>query len=331
MNVFKEIDSPERTRENDHLIMSETDLSHLSPDAKVSDISFSDLSETFEAAFRNFGLVTDTTKKRAILNESNENKDYSDFLEKGDDGKYYSTETGKAFESVEAWEKAQETLAKRYESTTEFYERKAKKEWARFKNAEENGESDAEKWEHYRHSQEYYAKAEENKEKAQITWAKLGKENDAPSENNSDSLGKEYQRSPERREYSGQELLYKTKISSESLSQEAGNHEDAEQVKILCDRISNSANRDDEVEATGRLLPVYQRLMYENGYENEEELCNAEGLNWGDIYDDEPSTYGDEYQRGFIDCIDDDKNPSIVDREGCNEAYYQGILDAHEC
>ena len=70
--------------------------------------------------------------------------------------------------------KEQKTLAKRYSSTADYYEAKAKKEWARFKSSEDNGESDAEKWEHYKRSQEYYAKAKECREKANKILDKLG-------------------------------------------------------------------------------------------------------------------------------------------------------------
>jgi hypothetical protein len=71
-------------------------------------------------------------------------------------------------------------------------------------------------------------------------------------------------------------------------------------------------------------------MMETKGYESEDEMCNQEGLNWEDIYDDESSTYGDEYRRGFADCIDEDRNPYTVDPEEYSEAYYQGMCDAQE-
>ena len=67
---------------------------------------------------------------KAEVSETSEGNDHSEHLEKGEDGKYYDKETGKAYDSIEAWEKAQETLAKRYEGTAQYYEDKAKKEWA---------------------------------------------------------------------------------------------------------------------------------------------------------------------------------------------------------
>lgn len=331
MSAFKETTSPEKNREIDRPIMRETDAPRLSPNIDFKDNPFSDSSDVFDAAFKNFGLTADTSEKKSSdTKDSAEDKDYSDYLEKGDDGKYYDKETGKAYDSIEAWEKAQETLAKRYEGTAKYYEEKAKKEWARFKNAEKNGESDAEKWEHYRRSQEYYAKAKECKEKAEKTWAKLGKTSDTSSENNQSSPEKEYQDASERREYSGRELLYEARTSAESLAQKADSREDAERVKTLCEEIAYNSDRDDEVEANGGLLPEYQRLMDEGDYDSIEEMCNAEGLNYDEIYDDEPSTYGDEYQRGFVDCIDKNKSPYTTSEDECTDAYYQGLLDAQE-
>ena len=73
-------------------------------------------------------------------------------------------------------------MAKRYEGTAQYYEDKAKKEWARYANAEENGESEAEKWEHYRKSQEYYAKAKECKEKAAKVRERLSRHSETHNE-----------------------------------------------------------------------------------------------------------------------------------------------------
>lgn len=330
MSAFKETTSPEKNREIDRPVMRETDAPRLSPNTDLRDNPFSDSSDVFDAAFKNFGLTADTSEKKASdTKDSSEDKDYSYYLEKGDDGKYYDKETGKAYDSIEAWEKAQETLAKRYEGAAKYYEEKAKKEWARFKNAEKNGESDAEKWEHYRRSQEYYAKAKECKEKAEKTWAKLGKSSDGPNESrNTDETAQNDV--SERRSYTGRELLYEARTSAESLAEKADNREDAERVKALCEDISYNSDRDDEVEANGGLLPEYQRLMDEGDYDSIEEMCNAEGLNYDEIYDDEPSAYGEEYQRGFVDCIDKNKSPYTTSEDECSEAHYQGLLDAQE-
>lgn len=34
-----------------------------------------------------------------------------------------------------------------------------------------------------------------------------------------------------------------------------------------------------------RLLPEYEDMLERGEYDNEEELCNGEGLNWDEIYD----------------------------------------------
>lgn len=178
MSFFKETGVPkesgqaEKVKETDRPQIKDSDSPHWMP---VEGKSGSDLSDALNSAFKTLGLASESnSEKKSETSESTENKDYSKYLEKGDDGKYYDRETGKAYDSIAAWEKAQETLAKRYEGTSEYYEKKAKKEYAQFKNAEQNGESDAEKWEHYRRSQEYYAKAKECKEKAAHVREKLG-------------------------------------------------------------------------------------------------------------------------------------------------------------
>lgn len=155
----------------------ETDAPSLSKNAEIGEAPFLS-SPDFDKVFEKLGLTDDKAESK----EPNESKDYSDYLEKGDDGKYYDKQSGKSYDSVEAWEKAQTTLAKRYESTAKHYEEKAKKEWARFKNAEDNGESDEQKWSHYYKSQECYTTANYCKEKAEIIWEKLGKTSDVPPE-----------------------------------------------------------------------------------------------------------------------------------------------------
>lgn len=147
------------------------------PEAEpLSNCHFQDTDSLFEDAFKQAGLMEQNQEKTAGDAESQGESEHSsgEYLEKGEDGKYYDKETGEAYDSKAEWEAKQETQAKRYESTADYYEEKAAKEWARFKNAEENGETDAEKWEHYRKSQEYYAKAKECREKAQHIRMKLG-------------------------------------------------------------------------------------------------------------------------------------------------------------
>ena len=66
--------------------------------------------------------------------------------------------------------------------------------------------------------------------------------------------------------------------------------------------------------------------MDEGDYDSIEEMCNAEGLNYDEIYDDEPSTYGEEYQRGFVDCIDKNKSPPYpLSIHQFRNAYLDGV------
>ena len=123
-------------------------------------------------------------KKDNRKDTGEQTQDYSKYLDKGKDGKWYDKETGKSYDSVDAWVKAQETLAKRYEGTAEYYKKKADKAWARYKNAEENGDSDAQKWKNKREAQECYAKAKECNDKAAAIREKLGqKPNEVSDEN----------------------------------------------------------------------------------------------------------------------------------------------------
>ena len=173
MSEFKETVTPkeefasDQHREIDRPKMSETDTPRIPHNAHLPVTPFSESSDVLSAIYKRYGLV-DTSES--------EKKDYSRDLEKREDGKYFDKETGKSYDSVEKWRQAQETLAKRYEGTASYFEGKAKKEWARFKNAETNGESDVEKWEYYRRSQEYYAKAKECKEKTETIRARLNNE-----------------------------------------------------------------------------------------------------------------------------------------------------------
>ena len=121
--------------------------------------------DIYQDALKSFDLRSDVTEEST---EKKEN-DCTELLEKGEDGRYYDKSRG--YDSIEAWEKEQRTSAKRYDSVAEYCKKKADKEWARFKNAEKNGESDAEKWKHYDRAREYYEKAGANKAKGEALWA----------------------------------------------------------------------------------------------------------------------------------------------------------------
>lgn len=111
-----------------------------------------------------------------VAETKKEQIDYSKYLDKGEDGKWYDKETGKAYNSVDDWVNAQETLAKRYEGTADYYQKKADKAWARYKNAEANGDSADKKSQNYLESQKCYAKAKECSEKATAIREKIGQQ-----------------------------------------------------------------------------------------------------------------------------------------------------------
>lgn len=171
MREFKETAAPKESHETDAPVMREGWMPIWQTSEKLPQHPYESELERRMGSYAASGI-----EKSSDAKESNEDKDHSKYLEKGDDGKYYDKETGRAYDSIETWEKAMETAAKRYDGTAEYYTDKAKKEWARFKNAEANGESNAEKWEHYKHSKEYFERAKECKEKAGHIWEKLGNE-----------------------------------------------------------------------------------------------------------------------------------------------------------
>lgn len=199
MSFFKEtslIDDamqPDPPEDVDAPKLNESDISRFNQretpfwvlDGKTENYTATELTDIFNSAFKSFGLISVSNEaNHSEISESSEQKDYSQYLEKGDNGKYYDKETGKAYDSAENWVNAQETLAKRYECTAQYFETKAKKEWANFKNAEQNGESNGEKWDHYRRSQQYYANAKDCREKAAHIREKLNSVSDATGSGN---------------------------------------------------------------------------------------------------------------------------------------------------
>ena len=66
------------------------DVPHWMPGAEIGDNSVSDLTDIFNAALKSFGFTSEANEaKSSETAESSEGKDYSQYLEKGDDGKYY--------------------------------------------------------------------------------------------------------------------------------------------------------------------------------------------------------------------------------------------------
>ena len=313
--ITKEIEQPEKLKEGDSPRISEENALQVSPDI-------------YQDALKSFDLRGDVAEESA---EKKENEDRTELLEKGEDGRYYDKSRG--YDSIEAWEKEQKTSAKRYDSVAEYCKKKADKEWARFKNAEKNGESDAEKWKYYDRAREYYEKAGANKAKGEALWAKLKEfdESQYADERTEERTQWDYQEELPENQYTGAELLRDIQSLPSELIGKGKSKEELAEMQTLCDEIAYRVDKEEEVAAGGGMLPEYQRLMEEVGYMDEEEMCNAEGLNLYEIYDNESTTYGEEYQKGFIDCIDSNASYLTTSEDECSsEAYYQGLVDAAE-
>lgn len=174
---------------------TKTDLPKISEDSQWRDQNPRETPKVYTDVFKTLGLVSDKSENASETsvsadNETNENDEnpYSDYLEKGEDGKFYDKETGKSYDSIDDWKKDLQTLLKKYESTAEYCEKKAAKEWAKYKNADQNGESEAAKWNHKKMAQEHYDRAKVCREKAEIIKQKLGISNEsAPDKSNESS------------------------------------------------------------------------------------------------------------------------------------------------
>lgn len=197
MNEFKESQetkAPEKTKE--------TDLPKISENSDWRDHPPGEMPKVYDGVFKSLGLVSDNsdnsdnseTSEKNDSSESNNNETgeteenpYSEYLEKGEDGKYYDKETGKSYDSVAEWKKDMETLLKKYEGTAKFCEEKAAKEWAKYKNADNEGKSESEKWNHYKLSQDHYERAKICREKADNIRQKLGLSKESVSDKSNDS------------------------------------------------------------------------------------------------------------------------------------------------
>lgn len=344
--VTKERIAAEKHTETDRPKVSETDVPNLSHNTDFKVISSSEVIDSLVNIFKKQGLMDDTAVEKSESKQtdiSNKN-DYSQSLEKREDGKYYDKETGKEYDSIDAWKKAQITLAKYYEGYADFCEQKAKREYAYYKNSEANGKTSAEKQVHFLQSQKFYKKEENFREEADKICKRLGE--DLFSEKRESDLVETKERRDvkrnreayDHRNYTGGKLLEQAQYYSEFLAQNAYNPENANRVKELCKRITENCDRDDEedeIELDGGLLPKYQKLMDNFEYETVNEMCNDLSLNYDDVYDDEWTTYGEEYRRGFCDCINNTTTFSMLDTEifesdEYTEPYKEGLSDADE-
>lgn len=176
----KETDDLKTKQETDRPEMKNSEIPRMPKSEEINERSCEETSNIYDDVFKKSGLLLDSTDN-TDGKEENANSPFK--LEKNNDGKYCDKESGKVYDSPDEWRKEQETLAKRYDGTADFYEKKAQREWARYKNADENGESAAEKWEHYRNSQECYSKAKECREKANAIKEKLSESQEGINEN----------------------------------------------------------------------------------------------------------------------------------------------------
>ena len=187
MTEFK--DKIEQSDKPSEIPVAQTDIPPAFDPTKMSENSATESKQFFDDIFKTLGLISNTENKSDTSeNRENDEVDYSEYLDQDEDGKYRDKETGKVYDSIDEWKAEQETAAKRYYGAADYFEHKAKQEWAQFKSSEENGESEKEKWEHYRKSQEYYAKAKECREKGDEIMKKIGLENYANIENAKEQL-----------------------------------------------------------------------------------------------------------------------------------------------
>lgn len=179
MSFFKEIPTPrkpeqtEEEKKNDCQHEEKSEDSNRILESESGNKSSSDLSEALNLVFKRCGLIEETAdKKKSDTSESPENIIFN-YLEQGEDGKYYDKETGKAYDSIEAWIKIQEDLVRQYEREAKVFEREAKKEWSQFENSDQNEEYNDETLKHYQKFLEYFSKAEEAQEMADHIREKL--------------------------------------------------------------------------------------------------------------------------------------------------------------
>ena len=103
--------------------------------------------------------------------------------------------------------------------------------------------------------------------------------------------------------------------------------EDKRQLDILLPKIRENLNNYTELDPKNELYQKYQKMISDGEYEDVNELCNGEGLNEDDVYDNEPKIYCEEYSSGLADGYDD-KN-FYVDGD-YTEAYVKGYNDGKE-
>lgn len=127
----------------------------------------------------------------------------------------------------------------------------------------------------------------------------------------------------ENRRISADEALEKVLNSPEWWSKQTASEEDADEVDVLCSDVKRRLANDDDISIHNDLYPEYEKMLESGEYENEEDLCNDEGLNYDEIYDGKIERYGDEYEQGFKDGWN-----NVDEGSHNNDAYNQGVSDA---
>ena len=100
--------------------------------------------------------------------------------------------------------------------------------------------------------------------------------------------------------------------------------EDEPYLRDLCAAIEQATLREDEIIRNEGLCSYYQEAVQRYG--SVEELCNAELLNYEDVYDYTIYPYCEEYIKGFLGEDDGELN----EYTDMTEAYLQGEEDAEK-
>lgn len=149
----------------------EDDIPQVSNGSEMGNGFHSEFNKTLSDAFKELGLMKELANNKEFQIPD---KDHvSDYLEKGKEGSFFDKLTGKEYESVEKWEKAQETLADRLDGIARYCQDKAEKEWEAFNDIQKNGGSETEKWEHYCQSKEYHRKEQDCMQEVKFIREKL--------------------------------------------------------------------------------------------------------------------------------------------------------------
>lgn len=127
----------------------------------------------------------------------------------------------------------------------------------------------------------------------------------------------------ENKRFSAEEALDKALNDPNFWADRTDTEDDSDEVRVLCNEIANGVSNDDDVIVHDGIYPEYERMIEAGEYEDEEDLCNGEQLNYEDIYDTRSERYGYEYTQGFKDGWN-----SVEDEDHDNEAYNKGKSDA---